>query len=182
MLKEGDVAKRTEYADTLEKISNEGPDVFYNGSIAKKIANYVKEHGGILEYEDLRDYAAIERSSIEFTYKDKYKVYTLPPPASGAVLAQILNVVEGFDFSKEKMTGSTYHRYVEALKWGYASRTKLGDPKENEVIISNEEYLIILRISSYITLQSSQVNLLQGKFSKIYLTPVHSPLSTMELR
>lgn len=53
-------------------------------------------------------------------------MYSSPPPGSGALLAFIMNVLEGVDFHKEEKT--LYQYIVETFKWAYARRTELGDP------------------------------------------------------
>jgi len=48
----GEIFKNPDLANTLQKIAREGRDVFYEGEIAVTIANYIKENGGFLSYED----------------------------------------------------------------------------------------------------------------------------------
>lgn len=60
-------------------------------------------------------------------------VYTSPPPASGALLAFVLNIMDGFNLTRDSVTGlanmtTTVHRMVEAFKYSFARRAELGDP------------------------------------------------------
>ena len=50
----------------------------------------------------------------------------MPPPASGAVLAAILQILDTYDVETED--GLLYQRMGESFKWGYGARSNLGDP------------------------------------------------------
>lgn len=52
----GEKVKRIKLAETLEEIAEKGADVVYGGEIGRKIAEDVKERGGILSEEDFLDY------------------------------------------------------------------------------------------------------------------------------
>ncbi|MGH8499589.1 MAG: gamma-glutamyltransferase, partial [Methylococcales bacterium] len=51
--KKGELWHNPNLANTLEKISREGRDGFYQGSTAKTIADYIQAQGGFLSVEDL---------------------------------------------------------------------------------------------------------------------------------
>lgn len=73
--------------------------------------------------EDLKNYEVISRPVLNITYHG-YNLFGVSSPASGAVSFNILKVIE-------KMTGDrdqTMHNYVEAMKFSYGARYKLGDP------------------------------------------------------
>ncbi|KAJ2587496.1 hypothetical protein IWW49_003444 [Coemansia sp. RSA 1797] len=127
LLKVGDKVRRPELADTLEEIARDGPNAFYKGRIAKSLVKTVQERGGILTTDDFALYKAVERTPIE-TYYHGRRVITGSAPTSGSVLLNILNVVEGFTLALDGPTATNYHRIVEAMKFGAAQRTLLGDP------------------------------------------------------
>lgn len=54
----GDVFVQEDLARTLRTIADQGPDVFYRGEIARKIAAFYREQGALLDYEDLAAYQA----------------------------------------------------------------------------------------------------------------------------
>ena len=65
--------------------------------------------------------------------REKLTLFTIPPPGSGILLAFILNILDGYNFTSEnvKTVNSsilTFHRMIEAFKFAYARRTEIGDP------------------------------------------------------
>ncbi len=126
---EGDKFVQKDLAKTLKLISAKGRDGFYKGKVADKIVNQMRNTGGLITYEDLENYKAVERDPIISTFKG-YKVITMGPPSGGGViLLQSLNVLENFEFNKDEWNSSEYiHKLVETFKYAYADRSKhLGD-------------------------------------------------------
>lgn len=91
--------KNPELAATLEIVANaNNSDPFYGGQMADIMEEEVNTHGGILTIEDLKDYKAILRRPIS-TKLGSYEVLNTPAPASGPVLAFILNILKGNSLS-----------------------------------------------------------------------------------
>ena len=53
---EGDRLVQTDLANTLEAIASKGPQGFYEGEIAEKIAAAVRDAGGVMTADDFRKY------------------------------------------------------------------------------------------------------------------------------
>ncbi|KAG2234762.1 hypothetical protein INT48_000111 [Thamnidium elegans] len=123
----GDLIKRPTLGTTLRKIALEGPDVFYKGAIAETIVNATQAAGGILTLQDMENYRALIRPTIHTYYRGR-KVITTAGPTSGPALLSVLNIIEPFFFNITGPTGLTMHRFVEALKYGFAFRTEISDP------------------------------------------------------
>src|SRR5262249_60467704 len=78
----GDRLVQSDLADTLLAIAQEGPQAFYEGEIAKKIAAGVQAAGGVMTTDDLKNYRAVERAPVRGTYRG-YDIISMPPPSSG---------------------------------------------------------------------------------------------------
>lgn len=69
-LVQGQTCYRKRYADTLERIANEGVGIFYaNSSIANNTINTIRNSGGIMTAADLANYTAIVRTPVNITYR-----------------------------------------------------------------------------------------------------------------
>ncbi|XP_055454933.1 glutathione hydrolase 5 proenzyme isoform X2 [Psammomys obesus] len=76
-----------------------------------------------------------------------YTLYSPPPPAGGAVLSFILNVLKGFNFTAEMVARpeekvTVYHRLVETLKFAVGQRWRLWDPHSHPGIQNNSQDLL----------------------------------------
>ncbi|KAF9478610.1 gamma-glutamyltranspeptidase [Pholiota conissans] len=124
-LKEGEKICRTNLSRTLTTIAEEGADAFYTGPIAESIVRKARLTGGILSEEDLANYTVKVERALEGKYHGK-RIYTTHAPTSGAVLIHMLNLMESFDLKERSAVN--VHRLVEAMKFGFAARTRICDP------------------------------------------------------
>lgn len=129
-LQTGDLLRRENLAQTLELIGKEGWRAFYEGEIARSIVETVQRNGGVLTMQDMAEYKAMIRSTIKSTFDDTV-VITGSAPTGGPVLLHALNIVEGFKDLQHPFLGQDIHLIVEALKFAYAARMRLGDPSFN---------------------------------------------------
>jgi gamma-glutamyltranspeptidase/glutathione hydrolase len=126
---------QADLAGTLAAIARDGPDAFYKGAVAEKIAASVQKAGGLMTAQDLANYKALIRAPVRGKYRG-HDIVSMPPPSSGGVhLVQILNILEGFDLMKlEAGSAAAIHLLAEAMKPAYADRaTWLGDPERVRV-------------------------------------------------
>ncbi len=134
--KEGEVFRQPDLARTLELLAEKGHDGFYRGDVAGKLLAAVAEEGGQWEAGELAGYQVKERAPIQFDYRG-WKVTTAPPPSSGGVaMAEILQVLEGWDLGELDAVHRT-HVIAEAMRRAYRDRTLyLGDPDFVEMPIA----------------------------------------------
>ncbi len=127
---EGDRLVQSDLAKTLRAIAKDGPNAFYKGWIADRIAEDMKANGGLITKQDLAAYKARERAPIRGTYKG-YEIVSMPPPSSGGVaLIEMLNILEAYDLkAKGLLTPPALHLQIEAMRRAYVDRARyLGDP------------------------------------------------------
>lgn len=129
----GEIWRQPDLAATLERIRDNGRDGFYKGETARLIADFMREHGGLISEEDLARYEAIEQPPIHGTYRG-YDVYAMSPPSSGGVaLVEMLNILEGQQVGGMGHNSAQYlHTITEAMRVAYRDRaTFIGDPDFN---------------------------------------------------
>jgi gamma-glutamyltranspeptidase/glutathione hydrolase len=126
----GDRFEQRELAETFRRIAREGKDGFYRGRTAELVEAEMRRGGGIITREDLARYEAKWRDPIRFGYRG-HEVISMPPPSSGgATMAEILNVLEGYDLRALGFLSPAHaHLFAEATKRAYADRNEyLADP------------------------------------------------------
>ncbi len=129
-LREGEILRQPDLADTYEAISVHGVRWFYGGPFARRTEDWMREHDGLLRRSDFRSYRAVIREPVETTYRG-YSIIGFPPPSSGGVhVAQILNILEHFDLRGLGSDSADFaHVTLEAMKLAFADRAYwLGDP------------------------------------------------------
>ncbi len=126
----GDPVKRSRLARTLNKWAASAGEALYTGPIAQDVVDSVQAQGGVLTMEDLAAYQPKAREVLVGEYRG-YTILTMPPPSSGgAVLLQVLGVLEGFELAALGHNSSEHlHLLAEAMQHAYADRAQfMGDP------------------------------------------------------
>jgi len=117
-IKAGERLVQGVYADTLRAIAAQGPAVLQGPLGAAIIAT-----SGLISQSDLDGATPIERAPIHGSYRG-YDIFGPPPPASSGVhVAQMLNMLEGFDLKAlGSGTPESVHLLAEVLKIAFADR------------------------------------------------------------
>jgi gamma-glutamyltranspeptidase/glutathione hydrolase/leukotriene-C4 hydrolase len=124
----------------LKVIAREGSDAIYNGgSLALSIVDEIQKAGGVITMEDLKSFQPKWGKPIESKLFNGDSFFTFPLPTTGHVLNFIINILNGYNIQNHTMEYHNedkliYHRIIEAFKFGFAKRTKLGDESSDEVL------------------------------------------------
>jgi len=135
---EGDIWRQPELAKTLERIADNGRDGFYKGKTADLIVAEMQRGNGEITLNDLANYKSVWRKPVNGTYRG-YDIYGMGPPSSGgALVIQMLNMMEAYDVSAMGFgSAKVIHLMVEAERRAYADRAEhLGDPDYYDVPIA----------------------------------------------
>lgn len=125
----GELLKNEDYANTLEKIAEGGADAFYQGELARIIADDLEKNGAFVTAGDLTKYPVKSGDPICITYRG-YQIATAHPPVGGTVIAEILNILEGYDLKKLQLNSPEYlYVMAKAMQAAHSDKAKwLGDP------------------------------------------------------
>jgi gamma-glutamyltranspeptidase/glutathione hydrolase len=125
---DGFVIKQPDLADTLAALQQLGSAGFYEGEVAQRLVNGVRDSGGIWSLEDLRQYNIVERQPVTGQYGDIRITAAAPPSSGGIALVEMLNILAGYDLERLDAVTRT-HVIVEAMRRAYRDRADyLGDP------------------------------------------------------
>ena len=126
--RQGQLLKQPDLARTLELLASHGFDGFYRGPVARKLVAGVRAEGGRWTADELAAYRVHEREPLRFGYRG-WEVVTAPPPSSGGVaLAQMMQILAGWDLAKLDPALRT-HLTIESMRRAFRDRTfYLGDP------------------------------------------------------
>ncbi|TLS21227.1 uncharacterized protein PpBr36_10509 [Pyricularia pennisetigena] len=127
-LRLGERMTRKTYAKTLQRIADEGADVFYRGDMAQATINALRAKGGIMTLQDLANYKIELRQPASINYRG-YKLTSTSAPSGGGVALSMLKILEGYnDIGNPSAINLSAQRLNEAMRFAYAQRAKLGDP------------------------------------------------------
>jgi gamma-glutamyltranspeptidase / glutathione hydrolase len=126
----GETMVQPELGRTLQRVAKLGAKEFYEGETAKTLAAAMAKSGGLITLDDLKNYAAVERTPLTGKYRG-YDVITAPPPSSGGVgILQMMGMLEGSGYEKTGAgSAASIHYVAETMRRFFADRSQyLGDP------------------------------------------------------
>lgn len=174
----GEVFRQRNLANTFRILARGGRDAFYNGEIARAIADYCKNNGGFITMEDLAAHRSDWVEPISTTYRG-YTVYEIPPNGQGITALITLNILEGFDVASMRSDPARlYHTMIEATKLAFADRNRyIADPAFAKVPVKqllSKEYANERRalIDPSKVIESPQPGVLLDQGDTTYLTVV----------
>jgi gamma-glutamyltranspeptidase/glutathione hydrolase len=132
----GQIMKRPELGNTYRLLANKGRDAFYEGEIAEKIDQFMRENGGYLRKKDFEQHTSTWVDPVSVNYRG-YDVYELPPNGQGIAALQILQILEEYDLSSMGYgSEKALHLMTEAKKLAFEDRAKFyADPAFEDVLV-----------------------------------------------
>jgi gamma-glutamyltranspeptidase/glutathione hydrolase len=122
-------------AATLEAIADGGPEEFYRGALAGRIADGAAAAGSPLTLADLAGHRADWVEPLRIGYRGG-EAASLPPPTQGFAALAILGLLEGFDLGAVD-DADHVHLVVEATKLAFEDRDRhLADPDVVDVPVA----------------------------------------------
>nr|CAI5819008.1 unnamed protein product [Callosobruchus analis] len=145
LFKKGEFMYLPKLADTLRVIQAEGGTALNDGILTKQFVQDIKNCGGIITIEDMKDYKPVWCKPVSTTLSTSQTLYSIPLPGSGVLLAFILNILDGFLCPVNFYSLQNFQKLVESFKFAYGARTRLGDrdtPEINELLemLLSKEY------------------------------------------
>ncbi len=127
----GERLVQTQYAATLARIAQEGPQALYGGALGQALVDDAVRHGGYLSMDDLRAYRIRRPEPLRSHYRG-HEVLGPPPPCAGVLhIGQMLRVLEGLDVGSLGFgTPEGAHLLAEVMKMAFADRLAVtADPE-----------------------------------------------------
>lgn len=121
----GTVLKNPDFAATLARIARHGSRPFYEGELARRIVEAIREasNPGLMTRQDLARYTVRLREPVCVPYR-VYRVCGMGPPTSGGLtVGQILGMLSHFDMAGLPRIDAV-HAYLESAKLAYADRAR----------------------------------------------------------
>lgn len=126
-LEVGDVLCQEPLARLIELLSADGPDAYYLGPVAQDVVAALGRYGGLMDTDDLAAHSGRWDAPLRARYRD-VEVAELPPPTQGAVVLEILRILDGFDLGAMS-AADREHVVIEAVKIGLRDRDDhISDP------------------------------------------------------
>jgi gamma-glutamyltranspeptidase/glutathione hydrolase len=121
-------------AETYETLAEGGRAAFYEGRIASRIDEFMRDNGGFLRYDDLAAHRSSWIEPVSTSYRG-YDIWEIPPNNQGITVLQMLNLLEGFDIASLGPENPDYlHLLIETKKLAFEDRARFyADPEHVDV-------------------------------------------------
>ena len=115
--KAGAVYKNTNLAQSLDLISRTQRGEFYEGSLAHGSAQYIQDQGGLVDFEDYKNYHCFWTDPLSINYRG-YDIHELPPNGHGISVLMALGILNQAPVGRKE---DFLHRQIEATKLAMVS-------------------------------------------------------------
>ncbi|HKE19698.1 MAG TPA: gamma-glutamyltransferase [Kofleriaceae bacterium] len=126
----GTLWHQPDLARTLRLLADQGPGCFYRGELAERIVDTVREHGGVLEGEDLAGYRPRWRDPMVGSFCGRELIAAPFPSGGGLVVRVSTAVLEAAGVhATQPSSPERYRMLVRAFRVAFELRRRMaGDP------------------------------------------------------
>ncbi len=118
----GDRLVMGDFALTLERLAEKGPDDFYRGELARAVSAHIRELGGEITMRDLAEYRVIRRRPVRASFFG-HEYESNPPPSTGGVLIGLgVRLVDRLGIAGPPGSAEAMAQLVEVMREQEAAR------------------------------------------------------------
>ena len=118
----GDRLVMGDFALTLERLAENGPDDFYRGELARAVSAHIRELGGEITMRDLAEYRVIRRRPVRASFFG-HEYESNPPPSTGGVLIGLgVRLVDRLGIAGPPGSAEAMAQLVEVMREQDAAR------------------------------------------------------------
>ncbi|MDQ0327001.1 gamma-glutamyltranspeptidase/glutathione hydrolase [Rhodopseudomonas julia] len=141
----GEIYRNPHLARSLRKIADSRGEDFYRGELARKIADFARQHDAVLDEEDLAAHACDWCGTISQPFRGT-ELHEIPPNGQGIAALIALGILDRLKLENlDPDSAETLHLEIEAMKLALADAHRfVGDPANMEIspdILLNGDYL-----------------------------------------
>jgi gamma-glutamyltranspeptidase / glutathione hydrolase len=111
----GDRLVMRDLAETLEQLAADGARTFYEGALARELADHISSEGGMVTRDDLSRYRVIWRRPIDANFRGHRFVSNPPPSSGGVLLAYALRLLDRVGLGGAAGSAGAIERLVEVM-------------------------------------------------------------------
>ncbi|KAJ7414978.1 Gamma-glutamyltransferase 7 [Willisornis vidua] len=134
----GMFVRRLDLAAVLELVGAEGASAFYSGNLTQEMISEGREGCRTVPVPILLGRQNIFRAPLV----NSHLVFSPPPPHAGPALITALNILEGFNITRQGSRGNNLHWIAETLKIALSLASNLGDPSDDMSVTHTAEGMV----------------------------------------
>lgn len=116
----GEIWRFADQAVTLREIARTRGRSFYEGRLAKRIADFAAEHGAALSLQDLAEHKTSWVDPISLKFRDVH-VHEIPPNGQGIAALMALGILQNLPYDQtERGSAERAHLEIEAMRLAFA--------------------------------------------------------------
>lgn len=121
-------------ANSLETVANKGKDGFYNGNIARQLADFIADRGGHLRLGDFNRHTSTWVEPLQGEYLG-LDFFVMPPNTQGPTQLALFGMAGHHDMETFRHNSAAYlHLLIELKKLAFADRDRwIADPEKADV-------------------------------------------------